>query len=337
MVLIVFIIVIYMIFFHVGETDIVVTVNGEGITAEELKQHMSQNKAYAISYFKEAYDAKVDHDFWNRQYEDTTPNEYLREYTLKQLVRYKVEQQLAVSYGLLEQEETTYQSFLQQLEKENDSRSSKANSDEIVYGVTKYTESTYFSYLYSNMQLRLQDKLAEEGEPLYVSDEELKKWYSDVKEERFVGTDTIVLQSYSITLEDTDSIHSETAAYLEELQKDLKAGKSAEELQGKYEKAEYQELTMDDDSASGMQKNSQTFYEAAQNLEKGEVSEVLCDRNTYMVLKCISREKGEAKDFEEYKSGIRKEYTSDRYTEYIDGLVEKAVTVINRKYEKVGI
>ena len=99
MVFIIIIIVIYMIFFHVGEKDIVVTVNGEGITAEELKQHMSQNKAYVITYFKEAYDAKVDYDFWNRQYEGTTPNEYLREYTLKQLVRYKVEQQLAVSYA----------------------------------------------------------------------------------------------------------------------------------------------------------------------------------------------------------------------------------------------
>lgn len=226
-VLILVAIAVYITFSHVGENEAVVKVNGEAVTARELSRHMSWNKAYVITYFKDEYDAEVDSDFWNRSYGDTTPNEYLREYTLKQLVRYKVEQQLAVSYGLMGKEETTYKSFLKKLEEENNSRSGKAQNGEIVYGVTQYTESTYFSYVYSNMQLRLQDMLSEKGEPLYVSDEDLKKWY---------------------------------------------------------EQSGNEEL-----------------------------------------------------DFEEYKGGIRKEYTDEQYSKYIDGLVEKAETVKGRKYGKVVI
>lgn len=334
-----FIIMIYISFIHVGKWDVVATVNDYDITAGELKEHMSQNKSYVITYFKEKYDADTADGFWNRKYNDTTPNAYLRDYTLEELTRYKVEQQLAISYGLLEQEDTTYKSFLQQLESENDLRAEKVSKGEIIYGVKNYTESTYFSYLYNNMQLKLQDKMSEEGEPLYASDTEIQNWYDEEKEERFTAADTMVLESYSVAsgeerMENTDSA---AVSGLEELRKDLLAGKSAEEIQKQYQDISYQEITIDDDNAAGMQKTSQIFYEEAQKLKEGEVSLVLYDKNTYLVLRCISREEGGFKDYKEYESGIRKEYVSDKYEEYVDALVKKAKVTKKTKYKRVVI
>lgn len=326
-----------MFFFHVGNEDVVASVDEYEITAQELKAHMSWNKPYVVEHFQKEDGIEAGKNFWNQKYHGTTPNAYLREYALEELTRYKVEQQLAVSYGMIEKKDTSYSMFLQQLAKENRSRADKIARGEVVYGVRKYTESTYFSYLYSNMQLQLQEKMSEEGEPLFVSDAELKKWYDLNKEKRFSCADTIVLDSYSVTLpngQDAGFDSSQTARFLE-LQKDLQNGESLEKLKKRYKEAAYQKITIDDQNADRMQKTSQIFYHGAQNLQAGEVSEVLCDKNTIMVLKCISRKKGGFKNYEEYKSGIQKEYTEECYEQYIKKLVKKAKVVKYAKYKKV--
>ena len=342
--------IIYSVFFHLSDEATVVTVNGYPITAQELKKEMLRDKSYVITYFQEEYDAKVKGDFWNTRYGDTTPNEYLREYALEKLISYKVEQELAVSYGMMEKKDTTYQSFLKQLDAENASRAEKLAEDEVVYGAQSYTENTYFSYTYSNMQLDLMELMAEEGEPLYASETEVRDWYEAKKEERFVAADTMEFEMYSVSVDNTQEgvVDQETGAsgsqaeqeaqlLLEQLQQELQNGASMDELKAKYQNITCEKTTIDDDNAGNMQKNSMTFYEVADMLQAGEVSDVLYDRNTYLVMKCISKEKGGYKDFTTYQSGITKEYTSEKYTEYVGDLVDKAEVTRKRILKKVVI
>ena len=327
---------VYAFFFCVPDSSVVASVNGYEITAKELEKHMSDNKTYIISHFQTEYDAEVNNDFWNTQYGDTTPNDYLREYTLEQLIRYKVEQQLAVSYGLLDEKETTYESFLQQLEAENGSRKESIASGEVVYGVQSYTESTYFSYIYSNMQLRLQEIMAEEGQPLWVSEQELEAWYEEVKEERYISADNMVFESYSISLQGAEDIEDNNASeYLEQVRKALLNGATQDEIEKQYTEVIYQQVMIDEDNASSMQKSSMVFYEAADALQPGEVSSVLHDNTSYMLLKCISKEKGGYKDFEAYKDGMRMEYIEENYAAYVDELVRQAEVEKKRNYKKV--
>ena len=341
-------VVIYSRCFHVSKNDVVVTVNGYSITAQELQREMSRDKSYVITYFQEEYDAKVEGDFWNTKFGDVTPNEYLREYALENLIAYKVEQELAVSYGLMKKKDTTYQSFLKQMEEENALRAKKLANGEVVYGAKSYTENTYFSYTYSNMQLQLQELMSQEGEPLYASETQVQEWYETVKEERYVAAETMELETYSILLENSEESvaneetgesgsqqEKEAMSMLEQVKQDLQNGVSAEELQIKYPSVTYQETSIDDENAGNWQKTSMTFYKKADALQPGDVSDVLYDRNTYMVMKCISKEEGGYKDFNEYQSGITKEYTSEKYTEYVGELVNKAEVVRKEILKKV--
>ena len=339
---------VYAAFFHLSDEKTVVTVNGYPITAEELKKEMLRDKTYIITYFQDEYNAKVEGDLWNTKYGDTTPNEYLREYALEKLISYKVEQELAVSYGLLEKNDTTYQAFLKQLEEENAIRADKLAEDEVVYGTQSYTENTYFSYTYSNMQLALQEIMEEEGEPLYATESEVRAWYEATKEERFTASEIMKLEAYSILIENSNegvlnaetgesgsTAEQEAKAVLEQLKEDLQEGLSIEQIQAQYPNVTCEEISIDDDNAGSMQKTSMTFYEAADAMQAGDVSEVLYDRNTYTVMKCISKEEGGYKDFEAYQSGITKEYTSEKYMEYVKHLVEQAEVTRKRILKKV--
>lgn len=297
--------------------EVVATVNGMDITAEELEQHMSQNKAYVITYFQEKYNATVDSSFWDKEYDGVTPYSYLRQTALDELTKYKIEQKLAVDHGLLKQEDMSYKAFLKQLEEENETRKQKIANGEVVYGASSYTKESFFGYTYSNLQLKLQEVMSKENEPLFISDDDLKKWYDSQDSEEYISYDKLALQVYSVS-EDQDR------SVLNEIKQCFERGESADDIKSQYPNVTFSDMTLDDDNAASIQKEDPELFELVYALQEGQVSNVISDHGAYVLFKCVTRQKGGVRDFKTYKDGLRKDYIQQAYTDYIDKLVEQA-------------
>ena len=313
----------------VDDFETVATVNGYEICAKELRLQMSIAKPYIIEQYQD-YD--ITEKFWNTKINGKKTIEILRERALETLIRYKVEQNEAVKCKILKKNTTDYQSFLKSLELENKTRQEKINRGEIVYGAKEYTESSYFTYIYSNMQIANAEILGEKGGTLYANNATLKKWYEEVKAERYPKFDTIELDYYYLSPEQKNA-----NSIIKKVEKSLKSGNYDYVNQNVGKLFNYKIITVDDNSASDVQKLTPQFFETLQTIKVGEVSNAFFENNQCFVTICKSREKAGYKSFEEHKNAIYSEYISEQYAKYIDDLVKKAKVETLKKFQYVNL
>ena len=322
----------------VRDNETVAVVDGSAITAQELSAAMQRNKTYAITHFAEYSKGSIDKAFWKQNIENTTPEKYLRKVAFDELTRLKIEQNIAVSEGLLGENQTSYQAFLESMKKENDTRAEKLKNGEIVYGVKKYTEDSYYSYYSSNLSLKNQEALSKEGKPLHLTKEALSKWYDENKEERYRAIDQYSFTTYQAKEEALEHRTSEEIyKMLLKVRQKLEKGETDKEISWELTELSIQKVELNEQTESDLQKTSASLYEAAKQMKEGEVSEVLTDETSgrYLVIKCNRREDGGFKDFETYKEGIKKEAISENYEKYVDQLVKEAKVEKKKKYSRV--
>lgn len=333
----------------VDDSEIVATVNGYKITALELSDRMAVEKNAVIDKFGKDYKEEINEDFWEMEVESdgkkTTPRAYLQQQALNELIRYKVEQKIAVENGIIS-EEVSYQELLAQMKQENAERSKNKAEGKPVYGVTAYNKNTYFKYYYSNLGLKNRYALSEKGKPLFVDDSELKNWYDKVKSEKYPKFDTYKIYNYVVYYSpsgDGGSPNLNLAKDLgEKIKAALKGGKDIYYIkQNISSQVESYYVDISDENASSIYKNNPELYNAIIEMDKGDVSDVLVGvrasngKNVVYVAKCESRKDGGFKDFEENKSSIFTEYTQEKYEKYIDEEAKKAEVKKFESFEKI--
>lgn len=334
----------------VDDNETVALVNGYKITALELSDRMAEYKADVVDKFGKDYKEELNEDFWEMEVEadgeKTTPREYLQNLALDELVRCKVEQRIAVENNIISENEASYDVFLANMKKENNERSKKKANGEPVYGVSAYNKNTYFKYYYSNLGLKNKNALSEEGKPLFVGDNDLKKWYDKVKEEKYPKFDTYKIYNYVVYYSPSGESDLPNLALAKDIAKEVKTAlEKGEDIY--YIKAnisssvESYYVDISDENASDIYKNNPELYKAIENMNEGDVSEVLVgvraqnNKNVVYVAKCESRKDGGFKEFDENKEAIFTEYTQEKYEEYIDGEVEKVTIEKTESFVKV--
>lgn len=321
----------------IEDFDIVATVDGYEIYAKELSERMSAEKSYVIEEFSD-YEGEYDKNFWDSEINGTKPIDVLRQRAFENLVRYKVEQKIAVENGVIQKSDATYQAFLQSLEKENNERSQKVASGQPVYGVKSYNESSYFTYIYSNMQIENRSALGEEGGDLYADESTLKKWYESVKKEKYPKSDIFEFDYYYISYENAENPQEKQAnaqAIIEQVKNALGAGddKYIKENIGKM--FSLKALNIDDENASDIQKTMPEFYNELPSLKEGDISSVFSENGNCFVAVCKSRKSGGYKEFEEYKTAMYSEYLAEKYEIYVENRVKNAKIIKNDNFKSV--
>lgn len=84
------------------ESAVVLTVNGSGVTAEEILMFLQEEKATTVSYFNRQYGAEYTADFWHTEYGGQTPLTYAKTAALEKLVLYKVQLEELAASGIVE-------------------------------------------------------------------------------------------------------------------------------------------------------------------------------------------------------------------------------------------
>ena len=309
----------------VKDSDIVATVNGYEICAEELKLQMEAQKGYVIEDFGE--NKTIDDKFWKTKIDGKTPLEELKQRALDYFVKYKVEQQIAVENGVIKKEDTSFASLMDAMKTENALREQKVKAGEVIYGVKEYTYNSYLTYTYSNMQIDTREKLGEKGNALYADDKELKAWYESVKDVRYPKFDTMKFDYYKISW--SDVIPPEEAESIMKEVRDLVIATGTHD----YCDPEYQELTIDDDNASDLQKTSPQFFETIQSMKVGDITEVINENNSSFFAVLKSAEKSGHKGFDEHKTAIYTEYIDEKYETYVENQVKSAKVEKTSKFE----
>ena len=230
---------------------------------------------------------------------------------------------------------------MKKLARENDRRKKAKDKGEVIYGPVQYDESGYSRYLLDNIQIALKEKLG--TGMLEAKDEDLRAYYEAHKEELFKDADTIKVKQIYIPFDG-----NEAKSRIEMAAEELKNGKNFDAVAEKYNSEEIKKAGKDARTFDGKTRTLDIRYDAqlysrVKEMKEGQVSGILDiedythNRGLYIV-KCIDREAGKYRAFEDIRAEVKKQYTDEKYKTLVDKLVGEAkVDIIKDVYSHLEI
>ncbi len=298
----------------------VATVNGEPITVGFFKLKLDQNRAEVIGYFASKYQADVDSAFWTKDFHGEVPVKILKKTTLAECSKIKLQELLAKEKGIAQ--DISYESFIGELTRENQRRLDALAKHEVIYGPQQYDLSTYFNYRFSNMLIRLKDKLAEKE--LASSDQELKAYFDAHKAQYANSTQATVHRIFIPSGPDAktkiDQIYralanSHSPEAFDQLAKQWNTDGSV--LENTFRRKTYQYYF----------RSFPELVSQVKKLEEGKVSGIFEGDGGFNIIKCVK--KGNPAEFEQIKPGINQKLLDQKYFKLVDNLAKNAKIVIN--------
>ncbi len=331
--------------FRTTDNTVVGSVNGYDIYAGELSDQMARDRSEVMTYFESKYNATVDGDFWNTEFDGTTPMDYLRDYSMEKVKKYKLQMGLAVKYGLRKKSEISYEYMQEALEKENIERSSKVAAGQPIYGPQAYSNDTYYEYILSNLIIKLKEHMSVEGEPLYTTDEGYKAYYEEIKDVAYILQDDADFDVYEITFKGAgnDSAIPEEKAVeiMDDVYEILKKSGSPKDakalVKDEHPEVNQRKYHFSEDEASAVYKSSPNIFQQMASLKTGTFCEPTVDQMSIRIVYCKTRKKAGYKPFKEYKSSVISSYNDKYYDIYINDLCNQYKVETNDNYYKIEI
>ncbi len=313
-------------------TTWVARVNDDPISVRLFERRLARNRFLAFGYFQARYGAVVDADFWTSSYEGEVPAEWLKQRTLEECVRIKIELGLAKESGVIG--DTGYAALLQALDLENQRRREALAAGQPIYGPEQYREDEFFLYVMNNLRIAVQKRLSQTR--LQASEETLRAHYETMRDTHYDRGDRVRVwglqvqygarEGYSETL-----IRDEARARTEEAKERLEQGLPFEEVGSEYnEDGVLNEEVFDFESRLGDRTHRAGRRAVAMELEEGETSEVFEDMSAFFILKCVEREALGYAPYEEVEGSVRQHYLHETYEGLIGDLVEGATVEVDQ-------
>lgn len=318
-----------------GRYQTVARISGLDICRQELEDQMRRDRATIINEFQSAYDADTGNEkFWQTEYDGRTPMDALRDTAMQHVRLYKMQQQLAMDHGILQ--DASYEAFEQALELENQNRAEQIQAGEAVYGAAEFTTDTYYDYRLSNLQIALRQKLSEPGQPLDADEATLRSFYEQKKETDYKKVQNARLRLYTVSFDDSGLTEQQAGERADRLHALLLAGADdpTAHIGGALTVAE---LTLNEDTAAGASKTDPIVYTQALQLQTGEYSEIFQNRAAFCILYCETAEAGGYQSYDEVADAVRSLYIREQYPAYIEKLNNSADFSTLPVYERVSI
>lgn len=286
----------------------VATVNGQDITLENYQKLLSLNKSSMESYYGS--------DVWSKEMEDgKTYKDTLKEMVLQTMIGSEVIYQEAEKQKVLptdKQIQEQIDSFNESIKNDSDY---KAELEKMVIN----EEFLKFQFARDLANSNLQEKFEKDTK---ISETDMKKYYEDNKKSFY--TDTVTASH--ILLKTQDDEGTELSA-----EKKKEAKKKAEEALAKVKSGEdfakvAKEYSQDSSASKGGELGAfgrgqmvTEFEEAAFNMKKGEISDIVETQYGYHIIKVTDRvDKQET--YDDVKDKIKTTLASEKYTEYVEKL-----------------
>ncbi|UKS24121.1 peptidyl-prolyl cis-trans isomerase [Paenibacillus sp. HWE-109] len=314
---------------QVEDDQTVATVNGEPIQIPEFMLILNNNYvAKTYNYFVNKYDVKDFKDFWSTAYGNEKPIDYARQLALKEWIRIKSEQILMKQYGVIS--DITYDTFLNELGKENNRRKTAVENKQVIYGPVEYSDYQYFSHEFTNDVIELKKILAKET--FNLTENELKAAYEHSKEEYY-------RDAYAIQVEKISVKKSEHA---EQLMKDLQSRLSHEDS---FEKLKLTNPDIQIETQNFNETTAKTDYDLnpqllteAKKLTVGEISTIIDENNTLTIIKCIENKERGFQTYDKVKEQVKSRIIDEKYEVLVQQTIKEAkVKVVDKVYNQLSI
>ncbi|WP_372633085.1 peptidylprolyl isomerase [Cohnella sp.] len=292
------------------------SVNGEPVTAEELALYVSRNRALVADYFRQAYGAEYSEDFWSASFSGEAPLLKLNEAVKEQLVRTKVELQLAKRAGV--EENIGYEHFLERLKIENARRAAAVERNEAVYGPTRLdARSYYFHELTLIRQAAIEAMLASGA--LSVTETELKEQYEAYRTLAAEAAGTTIAQWASLAYGDAAGAPTRERAYerMRELQSALSAGEALEETAALLS-IPFASATLNETTRRSYALDHPLAILAIDGMEAGEASDVLEENGAFHLIRVEKRTPAEAREYEEIRGSMAERLAERKYERLVE-------------------
>lgn len=152
------------------------TIDGYGVTEDEFRLFLNDERALTAGYFYQRYGAQPDAGFWHRDYDGQTPMEYAKESALNKLLSAKMEFIIAGERGV--REYAGFDAMIYQMQAANAERERKSEAGGVIYGLSSYDAFTYFNYIRSIFWSELKKSQEELTHP---TDKQLEALYNENK------------------------------------------------------------------------------------------------------------------------------------------------------------
>ncbi|NQX64344.1 hypothetical protein [Paenibacillus qinlingensis] len=138
-------------------------INDSAIDEREFQLFLHDVKAQTAGYFKQTYNADNSSSFWTTSFQGEVPIEKAKQLALDRLKEVKVQQFLAQEYGLVN--DLSYAVFLENWLTENQRREKAIKNNQVIYGPKQYDERGYYTYVFSNLVLKVKAVFKEQTAP----------------------------------------------------------------------------------------------------------------------------------------------------------------------------
>lgn len=302
-------------------------VDGCTVYEQEYRTIMQQNVAETVRHFQTTYDTEYSHDFWDKQYDDQTPKDYLFHCTVDDIKYNKVQEQLLAEKNLLTFQ--TYEEFLHLLEQENQRRSHAIAAGEVIYGPTTYDEWEYYQYLMANQIQELKRLYIKEG-LIQPTQENLQAFYQANPELVSQPYDTLTLQTLEFPYVYQDGkVHPD-----QKEQARLAANKALELLNQQHQElvqipstvsqAVYAEKIFSNESARTDSLMMSQVFQWAMQAQQGQQSEVLEDNGAYWIVCLKQRQEAQQVPFEQVADYINTKYVDEQFETIVQNKLAQA-------------
>lgn len=311
----------------VSDNDTALTVNDEPVAAGEFRMLMGfAHVAKTYSYFQEKYGADTSKDFWTTSYGGETPILYVREKTLADEVRIKLQQILMKENGIVS--DISYEGFLKSLKEENQKRQEAVKKDQVIYGPEQYGPNEYFDYQLSNNVYKLKEKLFSDA----VNEEELRKQYEADKDKQYSMPDFMKFEKITIPF-GSDAVEKEKAEQMiMKAKRMLDSGTAFENVAEQFNRdGKVEEHILDETTARNDHYLHPELKAVAGSMEAGQISGLIETKDEFIIVKCTDKVSNRYQSYVDVKDKVRISYMDEKYEEVIDKQVGEAHVRINQE------
>ena len=341
----------------IKDGDTVMEIAGQPVVKAEyqmvLKSHVPEVKS---QYTTEEANAE---DFWEMEGGAGSPIGQVMELAREDLARKKVVARLAQEAGIGVQAD--YGSIVEGMGTENTKREGRSASGEVIYGLTSFTPEDYYSYVYTDLESQLLEKL-KSSHP--VSEEELEAIYqenqgqytSEIRVQMLVGE----MQAQDPETGDGGVQQPDTGnglpqdpetgdggvqqpdtgmAAAQQAKASMEEGADIDTLKGQYPQINFYEPEMSslrtEEGKSGAYAQRWMVSSA---MEEGQVCEPFLIGRNIMVMRCLKREENVAEPFETIKGVLKSEVQTRLAQEEIEqGIREAEISFQEKTLEQAAL
>lgn len=295
------------------------TIGDMKVEKEQFIQIMNQQKNEVIHHFTVNYNAQIDDNFWEANFEGEVPYKVLYEKTVNELRLIESEYSLGKELNYVD--EIDYTHFLTRMDQENFIRAEKVKNGEAVYGLKEYTKDLYLIYERDIFEKNYtSDK---ENEMMNISDDEIDVFFNEHKEIMFAKNDSIefnYIQIYYALLElDEEAVTEHKNELIKVHQEMMASNKSLEEVVKNNDLLSpyfgYENIDSSELSSQG--KYIGDIIEIALDFDGGQTSSVIDQNGSLFLVEVLDHTYYEHLDKKEVEASIIKMLREEKYDELI--------------------